>query len=312
MDDLRARHSAEQHALQARLAQKLKQASKKTRRGVQEECARLEAEQRERHETELGALNDIEGANNTNGDLRDEITAPEQLDPPQQVQSNEEAKDSPDASSNGVDIKATSDAPAQGKKRNRARERLARRAAQQEDLAQEAERDAATLPDLKEQERQRMLEAMATRGLQAHEVRADGHCLYAAVADQLKLLGILDTTAVTAGGDNTEQQRQNAYRTVRRAAADYIETHPDDFAAFVEDPLPTYAHRVRDTAEWGGQVELLALARSYAADICVLQDFGRVEEILGEDKKQPDRTLWLAYYRHGFGLGEHYNSLRKA
>jgi OTU domain-containing protein 6 len=27
----------------------------------------------------------------------------------------------------------------------------------------------------------------------------------------------------------------------------------------------------------------------------------------GEEKKK----LWLAYYKHNFGLGEHYNSLRK-
>jgi OTU domain-containing protein 6 len=24
------------------------------------------------------------------------------------------------------------------------------------------------------------------------------------------------------------------------------------------------------------------------------------------------KAIWLGYYKHGFGLGEHYNSLRKA
>jgi OTU domain-containing protein 6 len=31
----------------------------------------------------------------------------------------------------------------------------------------------------------------------------------------------------------------------------------------------------------------------------------------GEGEEEGKKTIWLAYYRHGYGLGEHYNSLRK-
>ena len=90
--------------------------------------------------------------------------------------------------------------------------------------------------------------------------------------------------------------------------------HGDDFAPFLEEGLEGYAVKMRETAEWGGQLELMALARRYGVEIRVVQDGGRVEKI-GEEEGLKDKgtgkVLWLAYYRHGYGLGEHYNSLRK-
>ena len=50
----------------------------------------------------------------------------------------------------------------------------------------------------------------------------------------------------------------------------------------------------------------MALARAYGVGIRVVQD-GRTAEI-GEGG---GKLVWLAYYRHGYGLGEHYNSLRR-
>ena len=55
----------------------------------------------------------------------------------------------------------------------------------------------------------------------------------------------------------------------------------------------------------------MALAKTYGIDIHVLQGDGRVEKIEG-GKGGDSPVAWLAYYRHGFGLGEHYNSLRKS
>jgi OTU domain-containing protein 6 len=76
--------------------------------------------------------------------------------------------------------------------------------------------------------------------------------------------------------------------------------------------LDTYVHKIRDTAEWGGQLELIALARSFNIEICVIQD-GRVDKFEpSEGNVKEAEKIWLAYYRHGYGLGEHYNSLRKA
>jgi OTU domain-containing protein 6 len=69
-------------------------------------------------------------------------------------------------------------------------------------------------------------------------------------------------------------------------------------------------------------LELSALANAYGVEIRVVQGGGRVEVVRPQEEgraeageegkgKEEGKTLWLAYYRHGYGLGEHYNSLRK-
>lgn len=196
----------------------------------------------------------------------------------------------------------------QGKKRNRQKDRLARRAAENEEAARQAEQEAQNLPDLKTQERERMLASMKLHGLVEKEIRADGHCLYSAIADQLQQLDVALGDSAT-----TDEKPRAGYLIVRARAADYIEAHQDDFVPFLEEPLPEYLLKVRSTGEWGGQLELMALAKTYSVDINVLQDFGRVEKIEGETAAgEEKKSMWLGYYKYGFGLGEHYNSLRKA
>ncbi len=76
--------------------------------------------------------------------------------------------------------------------------------------------------------------------------------------------------------------------------------------------MQQYAEKIRETAEWGGHLELLALAKTYNIEIGVIRD-GSTHNISPELEGQSEpEKIWLAYYEHGFGLGEHYNSLRKA
>nr|POF01167.1 otu domain-containing protein 2 [Quercus suber] len=305
MEELQARHRKEQRDLQSRITQKKKQASKKTRKGVNEECERLETELRDRQHAENAALNG--DGDHVNTDLAEDVEdLTLKIDEPSHAV-HEEASDAhhvkPTVASAGSEDVSDS---AQLRKPNRQKARLARRLAEQEEQSRKAAEEAENLPDLKEQERQRMLEAMKDHGLQEKAIRADGHCLYSAIADQLDQL---DISLV----DVPDERPSIAYKTVRAAAGDYIEAHPDDFVPFLEEPLTEYVSKVRDTGEWGGQLELLALAKRYEVEINVLQDFGRVEKIdgcQGRDDKN-ERTVWVGYYKHGFGLGEHYNSLRK-
>ena len=59
-------------------------------------------------------------------------------------------------------------------------------------------------------------------------------------------------------------------------------------------------------------MELSALARAYGVEIRVVKTGGmEVVKPEGEGGKEGEKTVWLAYYRHGYGLGEHYNSLRR-
>jgi len=150
-----------------------------------------------------------------------------------------------------------------------------------------------------------MLDQFTAKGLLEKSIRPDGHCLFSAVADQLSQVG------VSLGPESEDVKEGERYKVVRRAAAGYIEGHPDDFVAWLDEPLEQYVEKIRDTAEWGGHLELLALAKTYNVEICVLQDGAAQTIEPGDGKKDPER-IWLAYYRHGFGLGEHYNSLRKA
>jgi len=158
-------------------------------------------------------------------------------------------------------------------------------------------------------------------GVQLHEITPDGHCLFSAVADQLALLGILPASAAN-------------YTTVRRAAADYIQSHPDDFLPFLpstegEDAVGStdaglmtppefnkYCAQVRSSAVWGGEPEILALSRAYNIPIHVVQ--GEAPNIVVHSPTgdptagthQGEPTVLISYHRRLYGLGEHYNSLR--
>jgi len=303
MDTLLARHSKETQALQTRIAQKKQAATKKTRKAVADECARLERDQQQRHDDELAAARgpaeehepagtaDAAPADDDNDDL-----------PPREDADGAAAALVPLA----LDGDGGGAAPARPRRPNRQKARLARRAAEREEQARRAEAEAEGLPDLKEREREAMAAQFRREGLAEREVRADGHCLYAAVADGLAHAG-LGLRPAAGGVDGAGED----YRTVRRVAAGYMEKHPDEFAPFLEEDIESYVERVRDTGEWGGQVELKALAKAYGVDISVLQGDGNTIDIEGENKSEGKAKLWLAYYKHNFGLGEHYNSLWK-
>jgi len=317
MDALLARHSKEAQALQTRIAQKKQAATKKTRKAVADECARLERDQQQRHGDERAAAT---GPAEENGPAEEHVAdgtaaADDDDGPPREGQpeavSSGGRDEEVEAAAAALGALALSEggteaAPARTRRPNRQKARLARRAAEREELARRAEAEAEGMPDMKEREREAMVQQFRREGLAEREVRADGHCLYAAVADGLAHSGLQlrpRAVGVEAAGED--------YRTVRRVAANYMEKHPDEFAPFLGEGIESYVKRVRDTGEWGGQIELMALAKAYGVDISVLQGDGNTIDIEGENKSEGKTKLWLAYYRHNFGLGEHYNSLRK-
>lgn len=294
--------------MQARVTQKKKQATKKTRKGVNDECTELETRLKERQANEirdLGLANDI----NDSSDSEDESADEDLADLPDKAVT-EKSQDL-NVFMNSLSISSLSSVHGNVKKPNRQKARLARRAAGQEAAVEEAKKEAENLPDLRERERRRMREAYEPKGLKEQEIRSDGHCLYAAVADQLQDRGI--SLAPKSNLEVPEFDKSPAtlrYKATRQVAASYILRHPDDFEPFLESSLNEYVKCIQDTGEWGGHLEIQALAKAYAVDINVLQGDGRVETI--ESGEDSDKPLWLAYYRHSYGLGEHYNSLRQA
>ncbi|KAI0006667.1 cysteine proteinase [Xylariaceae sp. FL0662B] len=316
LEAIQARHRKEQRDLQARITSKKKNATKKTRKGINDECAQLERDLKERQEHEIAASNgEADAAQNAPASveevgLRDEVVnGVHDADATNGI--TQQRKDATLSSGSSRPEPQPSTAQQQPKKRNRQKDRMARRAAEQEAAAVAAEEEAANMTDHREIEKTYMLNEFKANNLVEKEIRPDGHCLFSAVADQLQTRGI------PLGPDTEDWEKLPPYKIVRKAATDYMEAHPDDFAPFLEEPMSSYVPKIRDTAEWGGQLELLALANAYGVEIKVLQD-GRTDTIepngaglqAGEGNER--RQIWLAYYRHGYGLGEHYNSLRDA
>lgn len=304
LEALQQQHRKEQRDLVSRITQKKKQASKKTRKGVNDECERLERELREKQAEELRALT---------GEAADEEAEPSESEAEPSAKDEVIDVQVSNLSLNGraatPPVKSPSTDPP-GKKKNRQKERLARRKAGQDAAIAQAEEEARNAPNPRELEKQRFEPLLAHKNLALHEIRADGHCLYAAVADQLtqrshSLEPRVPITLVP------QEKVVLPYKKVRYAAAGWIEGNREDFEPFMEDPLPEHVRKIRETGEWGGHLELLALARSYGVKICVLHSDGRVDSI--EDETEGDKEeIWLGYYKHSHGLGEHYNSLRKA
>ncbi|KIW61321.1 hypothetical protein PV05_01456 [Exophiala xenobiotica] len=293
MEDLLAKHRKEKRDLQARITQKKKNATKKTRKGVNDECERLERELAEKQQAEVDQLEPKQAqlAAAVDGLKLDE-PAEETTDEPE----TETAEVQPEPANGDFTAEQS-----RSKKPNRQKARLARRAAEQQAQVAAAAAEAENMPDLRDQEISTMKKQMETRGLVETMIRPDGHCLFSACAHSMS------PEQVPQSGPNKEP-----YQNVRYAAAEFMAAHPDDFSAFMEEPLESYVKKIRDTAEWGGQLELQAISRAYSININVLQADGRVEKIsCGTEKGADTSDVWLAYYRHSFGLGEHYNALKK-
>lgn len=312
LEQMQARHLREQKDLRSRIKSKKNNATKRTRKGINDECARLEYELKERQEMEVTSLT---GSGSSDA-VEDELS---EAEPGQQ----QDLDTTTNATAQAVDglaqkLESASMSPQEAgaqepvglkKKRNRQKERLARRAAEQEAAAIAAEKEAANMVDHKTIEKTYMLKEFKANSLEEKDIQPDGHCLFSAVADQLQQRGM----PLRPSTDSTPADGDLPYQVVRHVAAGFMESNPEDFAPFMEEALDSYVTKIRDTPEWGGQLELLALARAYNVEIAVVQE-GRTEVVepgtnTGATPK-PER-IWLAYYRHGYGLGEHYNSLRK-
>ncbi|KAF3922148.1 hypothetical protein ABW21_db0201284 [Orbilia brochopaga] len=350
MDDLFTTHRKQLRELQAVVMQKRKQATKKTRRGVNDECERLERELKEKQAAEVAALQKdldppiTEGVPETDGSGQNDECTTEATDDELasklqgvRVHDSDATTASPTnherlapAATTAATTSSNPTADSNidrsgGRKPNRQKARLARRAAHIEEVAAEAEKEAANQPNLRAAEAERMNHLFKEQNLVEVQIVPDGHCLYSAFAVGLEDAGIplsLDpATKTEAEADTKDQQptsgtgKQNprGYTFTRRAAGSYIASHTDDFIPFLDEDITIDDHvrKITSTAEWGGQMELLALAKQYGVTVKIVQAQGvGITAMNEEEGKKAD--VWLAYHRRGYGLGEHYNALRKA
>jgi OTU domain-containing protein 6 len=161
-------------------------------------------------------------------------------------------------------------------------------------------------------------------------VKADGHCLYHAIEDQLvqasqryhapplSATSPQELPCTTHAPSPALPPQRYDYQQLRTLAASHIRSHPDEFLPFIYDEeaasnatpdqqLEGYCNAIESTAAWGGQVELKALAQALQ---CCIKVHAAGTPLLEMGIEFCHReVLQLCYLRHAFGLGEHYNSV---
>mmetsp|Transcript_7866 Transcript_7866/g.23412 ORF Transcript_7866/g.23412 Transcript_7866/m.23412 type:complete len:281 (+) Transcript_7866:135-977(+) len=266
---LEARHADELRALEEEAATLRAGASKKRLKEINFQLAQRESDLRYRHSQELDELD---------GGAESEATEEDAGPTAAELKAQKEKEER-----EAAERKKAKAARKRGKKADKAAEKQKRAAA----MAAESLELEKTSKRTKEMA---AIDAkLAPEGLRVHEVAADGHCLFRAVAHQ-------------AGED---------FASLRRRCADHMEAAPDDYLVFVvpdaADPAAAFAEhcrRVRETAEWGGQPELLALARVLRRPVWVHSRDAPLLKMGGADAP----PLVLTYHRDYYALGEHYNS----
>ena len=130
--------------------------------------------------------------------------------------------------------------------------------------------------------------------LKIKDMPADGSCLFEAVSDQLSFVG--HAAAGTSGSE------------IRTMAAQYVRDHRDDFIAFlVDEDFDEYCDKMANTNEWGGQIEIVALAKSLGSQFTIVSADG--PDLIIGDAVGSMEPLTLAYHKHLLASGEHYNSV---
>ena len=304
-DVMLARHKKEAKDLVGRTTGMKKQANKNTRKNILKQIKEMEDNLKQKHEQELKELYDVsagiqadEGARDESDDDDDDELTPEKLLSHLGLGNNEsesKASDIPQTEQNSEE-----GGRSQKKKRNRRKEKLAQREAEMKRIQEEAREEQGQKPDLRSIELKNIKDLCDIQHVVQYDITPDGHCLFASIADQLKIRQGIDV----------------GVKQLRKSAADYIKEHPDDFIPFLFDEetmslknIDEYVNKLENTAMWGGDLEVLALSKVYDSPISVMMS-GRAALHMNEEGSNPE--LKLVYYQHAFGLGEHYNSLHDA
>ncbi|CDK26850.1 unnamed protein product [Kuraishia capsulata CBS 1993] len=282
-DQLLARHKKENRDLIATVTGLKKQATKSKKKEVMKKCQQLEDDLKARHAREISVFE--------NGEEEQEEVTPEQLLAELELDSKPESNNETSAITN-------SNSSGPQKKRNRQKERLAKRDAAMAEIRNKAIEEAEGETDYRAIELDNIELLCKKNKLSQFDIQPDGHCLFASIADQLKTRQGIDTSV----------------KELRSKAAQHIRNDPDTYAPFLFDEatmtikdVKSYTDEIENTALWGGDMEIMALAKEYNCPISVMMS-GRATHRVNEEG--PNAELKLVYYKHSFGLGEHYNSLR--
>ncbi|KOC63799.1 OTU domain-containing protein 6B [Habropoda laboriosa] len=281
-EDLTQKHKKERKELQAQI-QTLKKSickgDKKKKREVTEEIGRLEEALDKKQEEELTRwkvahlnINNVENENaeNSNNESTNDNKQCDQLT--QRVSKAQKRRD---------------------KKANAEKERNQRI----------IEEEALNVFGKRNVELQTIKKILCERGLMIYEIPSDGHCLYNAVAHQLKVIG----------------ETPLNLHDLRTKTAVHLRENMNEFLPFISNPdsddflspeqYEKYCDDVANTSAWGGAIELQVLSHVLKCPIEVIQASG-APYVIG-DNYNNEKKMIVTYHRHMYELGAHYNSVTK-
>ncbi|XP_071742184.1 OVARIAN TUMOR DOMAIN-containing deubiquitinating enzyme 5 [Rutidosis leptorrhynchoides] len=292
-EDMLSRHRKEinqiqnkEIALKKAAAKGSKAEQKAKKKQVEEEISRLTNELKQKHVSELASVG--YASTTTSGEIKE----------------------------NNIDILAKAIAgfsvtnQSEHSKPTKTAKRKEKRAQQEAAREQRIQEEQSNIVSDRMVENARLEKKLEPLGLVINEIKPDGHCLYRAVEDQLKI----------------KSSPFYTFQELRKMVADYMRENSSDFLPFflsetvadgeyddsvVEKKFESYCNEVESTAAWGGQLELGALTHCLQKHIMIFSgSFPDVE--MGKEYKAGDSagsSIMLSYHKHAFGLGEHYNSV---
>lgn len=294
MEEILQRHRREKKDLQNKITGMKKQANKSQRKEVNSKCDLLQSDLVSKHNQEIESFN-IDNADNNNNDddNNDNIESLNELLLSQLSLDNKQGESTPQQPQPQQVPK---------KRRNRQREKLAKREQEIAQIKETARKEALLQPNLQKLEQDSIDLLCDTLKLKQVDIKPDGHCLFASILDQLKYRKnplLID-------------DEYDVYK-LRKLACQYINDHKDDFIPYLFDEttmqlqdIDEYINEMQNTAKWGGEIEIISLANIFDCPISILIS-GAATHKINESGTNPE--LKLVYYKHTYSLGEHYNSL---
>lgn len=156
-------------------------------------------------------------------------------------------------------------------------------------------------------EQQQLEKILTTHQLKIHEVDADGDCLYKAVEHQLSIAD--------------DPKERLSFSQIRERTSRHMLEHPDNFMPFLlndsgelmsQKDFEKYCLKVANTKEWGGHLELTAIAELTEKPIKIFQANSKVPIMIEPSTKMTREPMMLSFHKHLYHLGEHYNSVCKS
>jgi OTU domain-containing protein 6 len=201
-------------------------------------------------------------------------------------------------------------------RKKREKTRLKRERARQEERTRDesiANEDANAGPSPRDIEMNALMERLAPQNLIIHEVEADGHCLYRAVAAQCRLLQL---PSWTENNDTDGHEISASFHQIRRLCATTLRESAEVYLPFCEFDdekgivdFESYVYSVENSAEWGGHLELRVLSKALGRPIHVYSIQSQHPLVVEEETTDGSilEPIRLSYHLHYYALGEHYN-----